>query len=267
MISSMAVTAQKKPLSPWLRFLQSLSRRLLPYANLNLALPTGLRLPITNRGNLFLFQEVFLQPGYLQLLETLPAPKTVCDLGVNHGYFSLACEHSKRLRQDNTVTFYAGIDANPFCLQACQRNFELNLPLGSYVTELGCIGRPGATVDFYVDKNDLNSSALHKTTNSKCHRIPAFDLEAFFKKYFPDGCDLMKVDVQGAEGALLQYWGDTISRKCRAVMLEYHPYCGLKPGEFKAFFQKLGFTAAHFPEGEEGEFLALFVKNSQGRTV
>ena len=257
----MAPPAQKRPPSPWLRFLQSISRRLLPYANLNMTLPTGIRLPVMTRSSLFLFQEVFLQPGYLELLATLPAPRTVCDIGVNHGYFSLACEHSKRLRHIDTVTFYAGIDANPFCVKACQKNYELNLPPGSYVTELGCIGQPGTTVDFYVDKNDLNSSAMQKTTNSKCHRIPAFDLDAFFKKHFPGGCDLMKVDVQGAEGLLLQYWSETISKNCRAVILEYHPYCGIKRDDFKAHFEKLGFTAMHFPD-EEGEFLALFVKRA-----
>jgi FkbM family methyltransferase len=224
-----------------------------------MTLPTGIRLPVMTRSSLFLFQEVFLQPGYLELLATLPAPKTVCDIGVNHGYFSLACEHSKRLRHIDSVTFYAGIDANPFCVRACQKNYELNLPPGSFVTELGCIGQPGTTVDFYVDKNDLNSSALQKTTNSKCYRIPALDLDAFFKKYFPGGCDLMKVDVQGAEGLLLQYWSETISKNCRAVILEYHPYCGIARADFKAHFVKLGFTATHFPN-EAGEFLALFVK-------
>jgi hypothetical protein len=115
-------------------------------------------------------------------------------------------------------------------------------------------------VDFYVDKNDLNSSALKKTRHSKHIRVPALDLDAFFKRHFPGGCDLMKVDVQGAEGSLLEFWGETISRNCRTVMLEYHPYCGIKPEEFKALWQKLGFRAAHYPDGEEGEFLALFVR-------
>jgi len=253
-------SAQDKPLSHWARFLQSIARRLLPYANLVISTPTGLRMPIARRGDLFLFQEIFLQPGYLELLKSVPALTTVCDLGVNHGYFVLACEHHKRLNGIKVHTYYAGVDANPDCLVAAQRSFELNLPPGSYVTELGCVGKPGATVDFYVEKNDLNSSALMRTHCSKHLRIPALDFAAFLKKYFPTGCDLLKVDVQGAEGALLQNWGDTISKSCRAVLIEYHPYCGIKPAEFKALWEKLGYRAAEFPEGEQGEFLALFVK-------
>jgi FkbM family methyltransferase len=196
------------------------------------------------------------------LLEAIPAPQSVCDLGVNHGYFVLACEHFKRLRGIAAVTQYAGVDANPFCIETCLKNFALNLPTGSYAVELGCVGRPGTMVDFYVDKNDLNSSALQRGKHSKHIRVPALDLEAFLQKHFPGGCDLLKVDVQGAEAALLEFWGESMARHCRAVMLEYHPYCGLNPGEFKARWEELGFKAAHFPEGEEGEFLALFVSPS-----
>ena len=54
-------------------------------------------------------------------------------------------------------------------------------------------------------------------------------------------------------------WGDTIAQNSRAVMLDYHPYCGIKPDDFLALWQKLGFKAACFPAAEEGEFLALFI--------
>jgi hypothetical protein len=108
------------------KLMQSLARRLLPAARLEITLPTGIHVPIGSRDQISRFEEIFLARSYDQLLDQFPLPETVCDLGCNAGYFPLALEDRKRLRGRTQPTRYLCVDANPACVEIARRSLERN---------------------------------------------------------------------------------------------------------------------------------------------
>jgi FkbM family methyltransferase len=240
------------------KMMQSLARRLLPAANLEIVLPTGIRVPFGSRDQISRFEEIFLQRSYDSLLDRIPLPATLCDLGCNAGYFPLALEHRKRLKQQTTPTRYLCIDANAECVRIARRSLEHNLPTGTWRVMQGCVGEPGQEMRFHVSKADAHSSVFAKYSYRRTVKMRALDLAALFRETFPDGIDLLKVDIEGAEKFLVTSWGEALN--CRRMMVEYHPFCGMSAAQFAARMRELGFTAELFQPELDGEQLGLFAR-------
>jgi FkbM family methyltransferase len=240
------------------KLMQSLSRRLLPAAQLEIMLPSGIRVPIGSRDQISRFEEVFLVKSYTELLDQIPIPATVCDLGCNAGYFPLAIEEYKKMKGVTIPTRYVCVDANAACLKIAQRSLEKNLPAENWRVVRGCVGNPGEEMRFHVSKADAHSSVIAKYSFARTVKMKALDLQALFQESFPDGIDLLKVDVEGAESYLVNSWGPTLSRFCRWIMFEYHPFCGLTAREFTDRLGELGFVPASFLPDVNGEQIGLF---------
>ena len=240
------------------KLMQSLARRLLPSAHLEITLPTGIHVPIGSRDQISRFEEIFLARTYDDLLDRIPLPATLCDLGCNAGYFPLALEHRKRLQKSAMATRYLCIDANPDCVKIARRSLSRNLPAGAWRVVQGCVGEPGEEMRFHLSKADAHSSVFAKYSYLRTVRMKALDLTSLFREMFPDGIDLLKVDIEGAEKFLVMSWGDAL--RCRRIMVEYHPFCGLTAAEFSARLKLLGFEAELFQPELNSEQLGLFAR-------
>jgi FkbM family methyltransferase len=245
--------------SPAMRkLMQSLTRRLLPSAHLEITLPTGIHVPIGSRDQISRFEEIFLARTYDELLDQVPLPATLCDLGCNAGYFPLALEQRKRLQGVTTRTRYLCVDANPACLKIARRSLGRNVPAEDWMVVRGCVGEPGQEMRFHLSKADAHSSVFTKYSFLRTVKMRALDLNALFAENFPDGIDLLKVDIEGAERFLVMSWGEALSKFCRRIMVEYHPFCGLTAGEFASRLKALGFAAERFRPEADAEQLGLF---------
>ncbi len=240
------------------KLLQSLSRRLLPAANLEITLPSGIHVPIGSRDQISRFEEVFLAKSYEELLEMIPLPATVCDLGCNAGFFPLAIEHWKRIKGVAAPTRYLCVDANPACLKIARRALKKNVPAENWRLVPGCIGEPGREMRFHVSKADAHSSVMAQYSFSHSIAMKALDLDSLFGEHFPSGVDLLKADVEGAERYLATAWGPTLARFCRWIMVEYHSFCGLSAREFADRMAEHGFVAKLFVPDATGEQVGLF---------
>ena len=241
------------------KLMQSLARRLLPAAHLEITLPTGIHVPIGSRDQISRFEEIFLGKSYDSLLSQFPLPETVCDLGCNAGYFPLAIEDRKRRKGQSAPTRYVCIDANPACVEIARRSLERNLPAGRWWAAQGCVGDPGQEMRFHLSKADAHSSLFNKYSFLRTVRMKALDLQALFQEHFPSGIDLLKVDIEGAERYLVTSWGPTLSQFCRRIMVEHHPFCGLTAREFSDRLKELGFVPDSFRPEETGEQVGLFL--------
>jgi FkbM family methyltransferase len=240
------------------KLMQSLARRLLPSAHLEITLPTGIHVPIGSRAQISRFEEIFLARTYDDLLDRIPLPATLCDLGCNAGYFPLALEHRKRLQKSAVATRYLCIDANPDCVKIARRSLSRNLPADAWRVVQGCVGEPGEEMRFHLSKADAHSSVFAKYSHVRTVKMKALDLTSLFRETFPDGIDLLKVDIEGAEKFLVMSWGEAL--RCRRIMVEYHPFCGLTAAEFAARLKQLGFEAELFHPELNSEQLGLFAR-------
>jgi FkbM family methyltransferase len=242
------------------KLMQSLARRLLPAAHLEMTLPSGIRVPIGSRDQISRFEEIFLAKSYDELLDRIPMPETVCDLGCNAGYFPLALEDRKRRLSWTQTTRYVCVDANPACVAIARRGLERNLSAENWRVLRGCVGEPGREMRFHLSKADAHSSLINKYSFLRTIKMKALDLDALFQEQFPSGIDLLKVDVEGAERFLVMSWGAALSKFCRGIMVEYHPYCGLTALEFSSRLRELGFVPESFRPEAPGEQVGFFVR-------
>lgn len=241
------------------KLMQSLARRLLPAAHLAIRLPSGIQVPIGSRDQISRFEEIFLAKSYDELLDRIPLPATVCDLGCNAGYFPLTLEDRKRRQGQTLITRYVCVDANPACVEIARRALKENLSEENWRVLPGCVGKPGQEMRFHLSKADAHSSVFNKYSFLRTVRMKALDLNTLFQEQFPSGIDLLKVDIEGAERFLVTSWGATLSKFCRRIMIEHHPYCGMTALEFSSRLQELGFVPELFHPEESGEQVGLFV--------
>ena len=247
------------------KLMQSLARRLLPAANLEINLPTGIHVPVGSRDQISRFEEIFLAKSYDEILDRIPLPETVCDLGCNAGYFPLAIEDRKRRHSQTMTTRYVCVDANPACVEIARRSMSKNIAAGNWWVGQGCIGEPGQEMCFHLSKADAHSSVMNKYSFLRTVSMKALDLQALFEKQFPSGIDLLKVDVEGAEKFLVMSWGPTLSKFCRRLMVEHHPFCGLSALEFSNRLTELGFIPELFRPEETGEQVGLFLNKAKAQ--
>jgi len=60
-------------------------------------------------------------------------------------------------------------------------------------------------------------------------------------------------------------WGATLSKFCRRLMVEHHPFCGLTALEFSSRLKELDFVPEIFRPEETGEQVGLFVRQSKAQ--
>ncbi|MCC7518729.1 MAG: FkbM family methyltransferase [Verrucomicrobiae bacterium] len=222
------------------RFLRSLAWRAMPWAGLTLNLSTGISFPIRTRQEARLVQEILLERAYQPLLEALDPPRTLVDLGCNAGFFTLFVEHERRRRAPASPPARGLlVDANPDCLRRARSTLRLNRLADRFDLVDGLIGPPGEPIEFHISKADGHSSAFHRYCTRRTVRRTSLDLEAEITRRFPDGVDLMKVDIEGGEKFLLEHWAHTL-RRSRAILLEWHRFA-LEGDELERRMRELGF--------------------------
>jgi FkbM family methyltransferase len=240
------------------RLLQSIAWRAMPWARLTLNLPTGISFPIRTRQEARLVQEILLAEAYRPLLEPLPPPGTLVDLGCNAGFFTLLVEHDRRRRApDSPPARGLLVDANPDCLRRCRSALALNKLDGRFELVDGLVGPPGQTLEFHVSKADGHSSVFHRYCTRRTVRRASLDLDAEVARRFPGGVDLMKVDIEGGEKFLLEHWPQTL-RRCRAIILEWHRFA-LGEADLERQMSALGFARRLKVQENDHQATSLYV--------
>lgn len=139
---------------------------------------------------------------------------TVIDLGAHLGAFSLRASPLAR----RVLAF------EPF-----EENYQLlveNLAHLSNVTAIQAAVAPkDEERDFYV--SDIPSAGsfypVERHPVRKVIRVPSFSLATLFRRHEVERCDLLKIDVEGAEYPLLFELPAALWPLIRAVCLEYDP--------------------------------------------
>ncbi len=206
------------------RLLLSGSRRLLPYAQLTLQTRHGVQFPLRCAEDLRVFSEMITAGTYHPFLDHLPLPRTILDLGCNCGYFALLLEERRRERApESSLNKIVMVDANPDCVATSRHGVSLNQLDAHCVALHGLIGPPDAQMPFHISKSPARSSLFHAYAERRSITVPSLALTQLVAEHFPDGLDLMKVDVEGAEKYLVEHWQPVLA-SARSVIIEWHAF-------------------------------------------
>jgi FkbM family methyltransferase len=159
------------------------------------------------------------EAGETQYLANFISRSSVCfDVGANIGYFTLLMAKHAPLGK---VYAFEPIPLNAFLLRA---SIELN----KYENiEVNCIGVGADSVDVtFTQSTDSAYSSIQDTERKPVERtfqVPMTTLDSFVGKRNITSIDLLKVDVEGAEGLVIQGSKrllDDPNRRPRLVLME-----------------------------------------------
>lgn len=88
------------------------------------------------------------------------------------------------------------------------------------------VGGADGTVEFALLDNPEASSSLAREGADDRITVPARSLGSFLKEVAPDGIDVLKLDIEGAEIAALQSIDDSRLARVGQLTIEFHDFCG-----------------------------------------
>ncbi len=167
------------------------------------------------------YYEIFLGRGYDAALRQLAPEPTVIDLGAHVGLFAL---RTKMMRPGARVVSVEPAGDNA---ELWRRNtadlYDVHLEEAAYhPTEPSLL----------LEASGLGHSYRTRVTGGGTAVVPAVSLGELIAKHGIDGVDMIKVDIEGAEGAIVGSDDERMLARSRQLILEVHQ--PLSIGDFAA---------------------------------
>lgn len=217
--------------------------------------------PLSLRGGLadfHMFHRIHLRDEYR--LKTLPSDPLDCvvDLGANVGVF--AAHIASRSRR---VFAYEPTPANYAQLEENTRLLDNVLCVQAAVSDRARL------LSFFAPTNERQSGTFTYLPVDYHNPTPSFEVEAIslddlFACHEIERCDLLKIDVEGAEYDIFEGAGDdTLSRIIR-IHGEYHDVAGQDPGrrveDLLALLRSEGFRVDRVPHRHKSNHGMFFAR-------
>jgi len=184
-----------------------------------LRLRSGVNIEVPRRL-LHTFKEVFMDASYVQGMP-LPVPDkpTIIDIGANAGYFSLqALSH----HPDARIIAYEPVPVN---FAQLQRNIALNSEGRIDAVQSAVFNKKGK-IKLFLDPNDTFTTSASAVTQHNSADIevelPCTTLDDLLDQHDVQQCDLLKIDCEGAEYAILYNVSPAGLAKIRQMIVEVH---------------------------------------------
>jgi FkbM family methyltransferase len=200
------------------RLLRSITRDLLPYADLEFRTPHGLHLYVPDRGAWSSLGEIFLGRIYDPFLPHLGNVRHWVDLGCNQGFFSFGFWDYLAGRENGAQKTNAFLgDANEHCVTRVREAIARNKL--EWHCEKVVIGPPETTVPFKLHKDSLASN-IYGRGHGRTSRQATTDITARLASE-TNLFDLVKIDIEGAEQFLFEHHLNFLKR-FRYGLCEWH---------------------------------------------
>jgi FkbM family methyltransferase len=172
-------------------------------------------------SDLLAYNEIFRAGIYDVVFDDHPVA-TFCDLGSQSGMALLRLASRSGAPQHALL-----VDGNPHAVERCRRNMYA-AGLGDAVRvvhgAVGCADPGSGTTGFVLRENELECAlaAGQGTERAKTVEVPVISLDKAWLEYAGDvPCDLLKMDIEGAELDVLRNDRAFLSR-VHAIVLEWH---------------------------------------------
>jgi FkbM family methyltransferase len=193
-------------------------------------------------GYRLLFPEIYLAKCYQPTPAFVPrAGWTVVDLGGNMGFFTLQAAHA-----DKTVRVIA-VEPVPVYAQVLRENVSRNrMDDRVEVIEAAVTGQAGSRIPITIWYTASGEPMVQEFIPQAAKRtdtitVPGITLVEVFEKGQIERCDLLKIDVEGAEygifeGTPISLWG-----RIHRVVMETHRAEGHNENDLIRILQNTGF--------------------------
>jgi FkbM family methyltransferase len=161
--------------------------------------------------------------------------ETIIDVGANIGAYS--CIAANRAPSHCDIVAFEPVSEN---LRYLRRNLE-GLSQGARVQiEEKAVGQTGGTIKIYLDEGSIGThspSASNAPNSTTSTTVPVVALDEYVQQKFGGRpVDLLKVDVEGYEGAVLRGARRTLRESKPTLFIEFVPAhlvnCDFRPDEF-----------------------------------
>jgi FkbM family methyltransferase len=206
---------------------------------LDFRLRSGLTLHGRKNGiDLHILSEIWLYRGYDRFGCAVRPGEVVVDLGGNIGMFSAYAATVGR-----AAAVYV-FEPHPDNFSLLLRNTEeVNRRLGREVVKpfQMAVWKDGNGISLQTSDNPGGHSAVVPTGSGRSIAVPSLTLESILDVNHVARCDLLKMDIEGAEYDVLESSRHVLPRVGRLVM-EHHPTRTRQVGDAVALLREEGFT-------------------------
>jgi len=227
-------------------------------------LKNGLKLEVPNikknRTTILSIEEIFGREIYFTLFSN--KKKVIIDLGAQAGIYSLYAA----LKNKNAKIYALEPDPDNF-KQLC-KNVEINKLQGIIIPFKEAVASKNGKLFFYISNQSSRSSSLFniKTSGSKI-MVDSISLQSLFEILELNRCDVLKVDIEGAEYEVFYNSPAEVIRKIDNICMECHDFSNIKEnynkGGMKKFLQNNGFKII---KEEEEIIIAKNIRISQAKS-
>jgi FkbM family methyltransferase len=206
-------------------------------------------LTMRNDGDYAIAHELFLDHQYRYCDEALKKAKnTVIDIGGHLGFFSL---YASLLNPKVPIYSFEPHIGN---FDLLKKNLKDNRVKNVTAKNLAVSDKIGE-VDLLISKEDLNHSIVHAIEpTDEVQKVQTITLKKIFDRHNIGHCDLLKIDCEGAEFAILEDSPPELFDKVSHIFLEYHDWVPRKDHkQLKKLLEARGFKVQDFPNSKMKE--------------
>lgn len=247
-----------QPSGKWRAFLY---RRLARWITCQVSFLGKHTLALDNKYQVNSFQDVFCDPFYWQVYTLFSAPpKLVIDLGAHCAHFSMLADVCFRTRFGKPDTEYVLIEPNPQLIPVIARNLARSglCPNNRVLHGLVGAARTGRGTLWVFTKN-LLSASVERSASTRAVDVPYLDLEAIVGER---SVDLLKIDIEGAEFALVGNYPE-VFRRVQTLIMEIHEAAEALQTKLLEDLRACGLEAA--AEQDHGSYrLVIFRRTASG---
>ncbi|MBU0706509.1 FkbM family methyltransferase [Patescibacteria group bacterium] len=220
-------------------------------------------LTMRNEGDYAIAHELFLDHQYKYCDEVIHNAKhAVIDIGGHLGFFSL---YASLLNSGVPIYCFEPHIGNFALLKENLKNNRVRNVTAKNLAVSNKIGE----AELFLSKEDLNHSivcAIEPT--DEVQKIQTITLEKILDRHNIGQCDLLKIDCEGAEFAILEDSPQKVFDKVSHIFLEYHDwaasYGGQVTGEnhrrLKKFLEAHGYKVEDYPNSKMKELGFLWCR-------
>jgi len=206
-------------------------------------------LNMRNDGDDAIANELFLDHQYRYCDEVIRNAKdAVIDIGGHLGFFSL---YASLLNPSVPIYSFEPHIGN---FELLKKNLKDNRVRNVTAKNLAVSDAIGE-LDLLISKEDLNHSLVHaiEPTN-EVQKVQTITLEKIFDRHRLGQVDLLKIDCEGAEFAILEDTPKSVYDRVSNIFLEYHDWVpGKNHQNLKKLLESRGFKVQDFPNSKMRE--------------
>ena len=141
----------------------------------------------------------------------------VIDIGGHIGTFTLFA--ANKLTKGRVITF----EPFPDNYKMIRKNLTLN-KIDNVILNQEAVGDKIGKRILHLDTENNGANSFYESDSNKIINVPTTTLEKIFKRYKLKEVELIKIDAEGAEYDILLSCRDSLLKKVKKIVLEYHDY-------------------------------------------